>query len=39
MICCEELCHGDFHPGNIILSNGITLVLDFMNVCHGDFFI
>ncbi|MGO4271702.1 aminoglycoside phosphotransferase family protein [Paenibacillus sp. TAF58] len=33
----DMLCHGDFHPGNIILSNGITLVLDFMNVCHGDF--
>ncbi|CAG7659061.1 phosphotransferase family protein [Paenibacillus allorhizosphaerae] len=33
----ETLCHGDFHPGNILLSNGHTMVIDFMNVCHGDF--
>ncbi|WP_425447330.1 aminoglycoside phosphotransferase family protein [Dethiothermospora halolimnae] len=31
------LCHGDFHPGNIIISNGHGTVIDFMNVCHGDF--
>ncbi|WP_054023872.1 aminoglycoside phosphotransferase family protein [Bacillus sp. FJAT-28004] len=33
----DTLCHGDFHPGNILLSNGQTKVIDFMNVCHGDF--
>ncbi|MNK25943.1 homoserine kinase [compost metagenome] len=33
----DTLCHGDFHPGNILLSNGLTMVIDFMNVCHGDF--
>ncbi|MDQ0899052.1 aminoglycoside phosphotransferase family protein [Paenibacillus sp. V4I7] len=33
----DTLCHGDFHPGNILLSNGHALVIDFMNVCHGDF--
>jgi thiamine kinase-like enzyme len=33
----DTLCHGDFHPGNILLSNGHTKVIDFMNVCHGDF--
>jgi tRNA A-37 threonylcarbamoyl transferase component Bud32 len=33
----DTLCHGDFHPGNILLSNGHTIVIDFMNVCHGDF--
>ncbi|GIP33566.1 aminoglycoside phosphotransferase family protein [Paenibacillus sp. J2TS4] len=33
----DTLCHGDFHPGNILLSNGTTVVIDFMNVCHGDF--
>jgi len=33
----DTLCHGDFHPGNILLSNGQTMVIDFMNVCHGDF--
>ena len=32
----DTLCHGDFHPGNILLSNGLTMVIDFMNVCHGD---
>lgn len=31
----DTLCHGDFHPGNILLSNGLTMVIDFMNVCHG----
>lgn len=33
----NALCHGDFHPGNILISNGQTIVIDFMNVCHGDF--
>lgn len=33
----NALCHGDFHPGNILISNGHTIVIDFMNVCHGDF--
>ena len=31
----NTLCHGDFHPGNIIISAGHTVVIDFMNVCHG----
>jgi uncharacterized protein (TIGR02172 family) len=33
----NTLCHGDFHPDNIILSDGQTMVIDFMNVCHGNF--
>lgn len=33
----DTLCHGDFHPGNILISNGHTTVIDFMNVCRGDF--
>ena len=33
----NALCHGDFHPGNILISNGNTTVIDFMNVCHGNF--
>lgn len=33
----DVLCHGDFHPGNIIISNGTPIVIDFMNVCFGDF--
>lgn len=33
----ETLCHGDFHPGNILISEGHAKVIDFMNVCHGNF--
>lgn len=33
----DVLCHGDFHPGNIFISDGQTVVIDFMNICHGDF--
>lgn len=33
----NTLCHGDFHPGNILISDGHTMAIDFMNVCHGDF--
>jgi tRNA A-37 threonylcarbamoyl transferase component Bud32 len=31
----DTLCHGDFHPGNILLSDGNASVIDFMNVCRG----
>ncbi len=30
------LCHGDFHPGNILISKGHGYVIDFMNVCYGN---
>jgi uncharacterized protein (TIGR02172 family) len=33
----NTLCHGDFHPGNIFISDGHAAVIDFMNVCKGDF--
>ncbi len=33
----NTLCHGDFHQGNILISDGHAVVIDFMNVCHGDF--
>lgn len=33
----DTLCHGDFHPGNILIYDGQAMVIDFMNVCHGDF--
>lgn len=33
----NTLCHGDFHPGNILISGENTYVIDFMNICHGDF--
>ena len=32
----NTLCHGDFHPGNIFISDGQAVVLDFMNVCKGN---
>lgn len=31
----EFLCHGDFHPANIMVSNDELYVIDFMNVCKG----
>ncbi len=31
----NTLCHGDFHPGNILLNQGTTGIIDFMNICHG----
>ncbi len=31
----SALCHGDFHPGNLIVHGGDTVVIDFMNLCRG----
>jgi len=31
------LCHGDFHPGNILISDGKVTVIDFMNICRGNY--
>ena len=31
----KQLCHGDFHPGNILIHEDKSVVLDFMNVCKG----
>lgn len=33
----NTVCHGDFHPGNILISKGNAFVIDFMNICHGNF--
>lgn len=33
----DSLCHGDFHPGNILLSGERAFIIDFMNVCRGNF--
>lgn len=30
------LCHGDFHPGNILVSDGKAYIIDFMNICYGS---
>ena len=32
----DRLCHGDFHPGNIMLSNGEPVLIDWTNVTRGD---
>lgn len=32
----ETLCHFDFHPGNIMVSNGQCRVIDWMTGCKGD---
>lgn len=32
----NALCHGDFHPGNIMINNdGGIKIIDFMNICRG----
>ena len=31
----DRLCHGDFHPGNII-ANGRPVIIDWTNVTRGD---
>jgi uncharacterized protein (TIGR02172 family) len=31
----ESLCHGDYHPGNIILTGNGPLVIDWMTACSG----
>ncbi|MBC8061293.1 MAG: phosphotransferase [Clostridiaceae bacterium] len=33
----NSLCHGDLHPGNILISDGHAIIIDFMNVCHGNY--
>ena len=33
----DTLCHGDFHPGNILLSGDGAFIIDFMNVCCGNY--
>lgn len=30
------LCHFDFHPGNIMISNNKAIFLDWMTACRGD---
>lgn len=32
----DSLCHGDYHFGNILVSQQNCIVIDFMNVCKGD---
>jgi len=32
----DSLCHGDFHPGNIMMSQGAPVVIDWTNATRGD---
>jgi len=32
----EVLCHGDFHPGNVIVASGKAVVLDWMTATCGN---
>lgn len=30
------MCHGDYHPGNIILSPRGPVVIGWITACHGN---
>lgn len=32
----DRLCHGDFHPGNVIVARGRPYVIDWANAARGD---
>ena len=32
----ESLCHGDYHPGNILLTRSGPVVIDWMTACSGS---
>lgn len=32
----DRLCHGDFHPDNVMVYSGEAVVLDWMNACIGS---
>lgn len=33
----DTLCHGDFHPSNIMLTSDKAYVIDFLNICQGNY--
>lgn len=33
----NTLCHGDFHPANILIAHGQATVIDYMNLCRGEY--
>ncbi len=32
----DELCHFDFHPGNIMITDNKAVFIDWMTACRGD---
>jgi len=32
----ERLCHGDFHPGNVMLTDKGPVIIDWMTACSGS---
>ena len=32
----DRLCHGDFHPGNVIINDSVVRVIDWPNAFAGD---
>jgi Ser/Thr protein kinase RdoA (MazF antagonist) len=32
----ENVCHGDFHPGNVIITKAGPVVIDWMTTCSGS---
>ena len=32
----DRICHGDFHPGNLIWSEDGPVLIDWANACRGD---
>ena len=34
----DTLCHGDFHPGNILYANGKSYLIDWVGASRGDFY-
>lgn len=32
----DRVCHGDYHPGNVIISDGRAVVIDWSNATAGD---
>jgi Ser/Thr protein kinase RdoA (MazF antagonist) len=33
---CDRLCHGDFHPMNVLGEASQPIVIDWPNACRGD---
>lgn len=32
----NHLCHGDFHPGNVLMTGGIVVVIDWIDATRGN---